>query len=549
MKTITSLFAPLFFVSAASLLGMHSFAQNLERNDSGWRVPDGEEPGISQNGKFILAGGGDSPTPRQLWREEDGVLLGTVAAAEKHPRLALLPGDGKSVICFSPLAVAYSDGSGADPKIPVFLHRRAVGGASGVTVGVPATACPLAVESSGKLVAISAGAGNSREQAWVVNVDVDKKVQLAGAVGDPQFADGASFSPDGSRLVLSRSMIGGTTRVWDTASGAKVLDLPWPAKQSNTRRLLFPPPQFAATWSADGGSVAAIGNAGVAVWRVSSPNKGVWLRAAADDLILVALSPDGSHVYAATEGGALMHWQVGAGGYGKLTPTGADRISAMAVSADGKHLLTGGVEPFRPASGSSPATAAGSYIRKWILPTLAPASPSQAPEPTAAITRAVEFREALDKAQFGSKRRALPGLAGAVAFFLNDKNPLEQEYLDWLPKDVQALAARDASDVRYLVIFEERRLAAGAATYATAGGGSETYWGHQPQWRFRIVPLNTPAQGIESEWMTGSKPKFPKTITKPPLGQQTKAEMLNHVIGEGPLNQTSAFFRQCGGAK
>jgi WD40 repeat protein len=147
--------------------------------------------------------------------------------------------------------------------------------------------------------------------------------------------DSASFSPDGSQIVTAGK--GGTVRIWDARTGAKIQTLrgfisPIPLAAS---------PGLLAAFSADGSRVVSVSPSREAtVWDASTGAELLTLTGHGGDVASVAFSPDGSRIVTASWDHTAKVWDATSGVEILALRGHSSALFTASYSADGSRIVT-----------------------------------------------------------------------------------------------------------------------------------------------------------------------------------------------------------------
>jgi WD40 repeat protein len=187
--------------------------------------------------------------------------------------------------------------------------------------------------------------------------DLDSRKSVVTVDRLPATTQGASFSPDGKRLVVYSRRLG-TVAVYDAETGREAFSCKDPGKLV-----------FGAAFSPDGKRLATSAETGVRIWDVATQQVAlVW---ESDGFLFnLTYSPDGGFLVATNIDGVAQIWDTATGQKVQTFKGHSGRVSAMAFSPDGSLLATGGADGTlrlwdttapadaaaisRPTSGSAP---------------------------------------------------------------------------------------------------------------------------------------------------------------------------------------------------
>jgi WD40 repeat protein len=158
--------------------------------------------------------------------------------------------------------------------------------------------------------------------------------------GHPRAIRSLAWSRDGRRLASAGDE--GAVKVWDVAAGKEILSLRYarPPRELSTHP--SPPAESLLAWDADGGRLAVAGADGaVTVWDVLTAKEAVSLSGRKAAVSSVAWSPDGRRLASAGEDGTVSLWDTTAGQEVltlRYAQPQAARPRSVAWSPDGRRL-------------------------------------------------------------------------------------------------------------------------------------------------------------------------------------------------------------------
>jgi WD40 repeat protein len=153
-----------------------------------------------------------------------------------------------------------------------------------------------------------------------------------GRKGEPDdWVESATFSHDGSRILTAGD--DGTAKVWSSETGSLL----------HTVGTVGGEPLLTADLSPNGDYVAAAGEGGMRIWKVSPGNGPHTRKGPAVRVDSVAFSPDGEFLASAAWDGALRLWVV-EGSEAPVATLRGDRnpLMSVAFSSDGARVAAGG---------------------------------------------------------------------------------------------------------------------------------------------------------------------------------------------------------------
>jgi WD40 repeat protein/tRNA A-37 threonylcarbamoyl transferase component Bud32 len=157
-----------------------------------------------------------------------------------------------------------------------------------------------------------------------------------------------AVAPDGQRLYSS----GGDVKVWDLGTGKELATLPLPRIPANPAPVLGLPSYLPGSLvlAADGKRLFSAGTDAITVWDLDAGKEALTL--AEPRALKLAVSPDGTRLFAATMGQTIHVWDLQTGkrafslnGHGVAARPNRPQfplIHALAVSADSKRLFSAG---------------------------------------------------------------------------------------------------------------------------------------------------------------------------------------------------------------
>jgi WD40 repeat protein len=141
---------------------------------------------------------------------------------------------------------------------------------------------------------------------------------------------GASFSPDGSRVVTASA--DRTARIWDARTGAELFTLRGHTKYVNC-----------ASFSPDGSRiVTASADQTARLWDASIGSELLALRGHTSGVNCASFGPDGSRIVTASTDGTVRLWDAGTGTEIRTLRAHAGGVTIASFSADGSRIVTAG---------------------------------------------------------------------------------------------------------------------------------------------------------------------------------------------------------------
>ena len=281
---------------------------------------------FSRDGSKIITAGGDGTA--RIWDARAGGTLGAFAAATgKFFVAAALSPDGKT------LAVVGSDGS---TKV---LNDRTHARVSTLRIAKGALAGVSDVAFSPDGARLVTAGGSAPVQVWDARTGA-----LLLSLSHTSVAEDASFSANGSKILVANGGEDGTARLWDSRTGARLISVGGEPGMIGVAAL-----------SPDESELLTAGMDGVArIWNARTGARLLTLKGYFGSIKDVAFSPDGSRVLTAGEGGARM-WSAHTGAL-LLSLSGSTGFTVASFSPDGSRVLTGGedgtVEIWSAATGT-----------------------------------------------------------------------------------------------------------------------------------------------------------------------------------------------------
>lgn len=290
----------------------------------------------------------DSPGLVRIWDVETGKLQGGFQ-------------DQKGVV----LALTYSlDGkyiasSSINPDYSFVVWEAATGKLIKRVQGHKSHVHRLQYHPNGQLLATTDTGGIVK--MWSLpNLD-----EVRSIVAHPAPIIGLAFSPPDGKSFATAGQ-DGSVRVWDTASGTKVLELEGHASAALDVR-----------YSPDGKRLASTGaDKTIRLWDSTTGQAKITLRGHEELVWSVAFSKDGQRLVSASFDKTARIWdatpRVDSFGPGEFVLGGhTDRVNSVAVSPDGRHLVSGSwdttVRIWNAETGAPAATLQGHQASVWCV--------------------------------------------------------------------------------------------------------------------------------------------------------------------------------------
>jgi WD40 repeat protein len=326
------------------------------RGLSGYRLR-----GMTSDGKVLAQGDLDHGDLLGLFDARTGLELRTLTNCCGSPIYLAMSPDGKMLAGSS-----YSDFSLYDVSADPSFRKL-----TGHTTGVEA----LAFSPDGKTLA--SGSDDDTIRLWSLGPGAGFSA-LPGHYG---LVNAVAFSPDGSEL-LSGSLLDGTMKLWDVASGTMRREFPAYSIYSPSNQSTGGPDKYvevnAVAFSPDGKTVACAGGVcegcvatqstswEVTLWDSTDGHKLHTLAGASDSFLAIAFSPDGKIIAGASEGKLIKLWDVATGKELHTLAGHAGAVLDLAFSPDGKTLASGSsdntVKLWDVSAGTERRTLTGSHL-------------------------------------------------------------------------------------------------------------------------------------------------------------------------------------------
>jgi serine/threonine protein kinase len=233
------------------------------------------------------------------------------------------------------LAVSEAEGSMNLTRLPLNAAGNAPEGPENVlSAGQVLDGQPSVSPDSKRIAYTSNRLG--RNQIWIADIDGSIRTDLQLPGSDVSTEGAHWWPPDGSRLIVSRTVVVGNTSLWSIASDG-----------SDAKELLSPPDMFnnAEGWpvSPSGRTLVygAIVNGHSQLFDYDlSARAATQLTFSSDDKFNAVFSPDGQWLtYASNANGSGQLWRIPSkGGQPEPLTNGADRVRHMFYSRDGHWL-------------------------------------------------------------------------------------------------------------------------------------------------------------------------------------------------------------------